>query len=560
LPQNEHPGLRKAGIAKISVHRNVWVIDGAAGLFLVLFALLKAYGLAPSFSDEGIYFYMCQRMAEGALPYQDFFFAHPPFHLIPGALLMSVAGYSLETAKALPAAATLLAGMAIYSAGRRGTPMQGLVAMGLFLFSHDLLRASSHYTGAAEATALLAWALERALAEKPRAAGLLAGAAGLVAFYAIPAAAAISFYLLLKRSHDFKRYMMAFSGLFLGINLLCVALFRERYWDPVIRYHFMKPAGGAGNLESVLRAITTQNIWIVWGLPVFLIAWVLIRNKTSPRKRGRSDPWLPSGVFEQGFAGAMVCILHLAFFFMINRVYTFYFLPGLAGLALAGGAGYVSLLRGASGMAEKDASKRSRRSGVLALTALLLLLFSGEWVRSRLEARVIDKPAGEVLRTYAWKDSPLPDAVDSVIRAGLWHDDRIAGGWTTSATRYLWHESRRFEAPAVLAGMIVRQTPATATIFGDSVATPQIALISGRKIINDEADTNAMRFRSGITPPRQMIAKLEASPPDVVIAAPRRGFFNVAEMRAWVNANYHVTETFQDPIYGPYSIYIRNSP
>ena len=77
--------------------------DVTAVLALGGFGILKAYALAPAFSDENIYFYMCRRIAEGALPYRDFFFAHPPFHLIPGTLVMSVFGFSLPLAKAIPA-------------------------------------------------------------------------------------------------------------------------------------------------------------------------------------------------------------------------------------------------------------------------------------------------------------------------------------------------------------------------------------------------------------------------------------------------------------------------
>ncbi|HXI04419.1 MAG TPA: hypothetical protein VNI57_14700, partial [Candidatus Saccharimonadales bacterium] len=140
--------------------RGLLAADIAAGACFLFYALLKAYALAPALSDENIYFYMCRRIAEGALPYRDFFFAHPPLHLLAGSVVMALAGFHLPLAKAIPATAAALAGLAIYRAGRRGGPWRGLLALILFLFSYDMLRASSHYTGSAEATALIAWALE----------------------------------------------------------------------------------------------------------------------------------------------------------------------------------------------------------------------------------------------------------------------------------------------------------------------------------------------------------------------------------------------------------------
>jgi hypothetical protein len=169
------------------------------------------------------------------------------------------------------------------------------------------------------------------------------------------------------------------------------------------------------------------------------------------------------------------------------------------------------------------------------------------------------RPRGDVLRTYTWKQSPLPPRLNSVVKSIFWRDERLAGGWHLTVTRYLWHESRHFQAPTHLAGRVGDLVAARGTLFGDSISIPLIALLSGRRIALDHADTNSMRYRSGITPAIDAIQTLEKEPPSAIIAAPRRGFFLVPAMREWVLSRYRLAETFDDPIYGPYHLYLRRT-
>lgn len=542
-------------------HPGLLAADLAAGAALAFFGILKAYALGPALSDENIYFYMCHRIAEGALPYRDFFFAHPPLHLVPGALVMSLFGFSLPAAKAIPAAAAALAGLAVYRAGRRAGPLQGLLALCLFLFAYDMLRASSHYTGASEATALLAWGMERALAARPRAAGILAAAAGMTAFYAVPAGAALGVWILLReggKPRPAVRFAAAYAAVFLGTNLLFAALFRSGYWDPVFRYHFMKPPGGAGNLASVLRAVARENAWLVWSFPAALVALAFLRGRSRERRRRGS---LPQRVSERladpargpALAGLIIVALHLGFFTLLTRVYTFYVLPAYPGLALAGGAAYAGAVRAAAG----PLGRRGRRAPVAPALLGLALLAAPLAIPSLFPPRGVDAEEGEVLRTYTWQGSPLPGWMDAAVRTLIWKADRVQGGWSLAPTRYLWHESRRFTAPGSLARRIQELTPAGGTLFGDSTSAPLAALLAGRRLARDHADTNSMRYRSGITPPREAIASLEEDPPAAVVASRRRGFFLVPEMQDWVASRYRLAESFRDPIYGTYDLYLR---
>ncbi len=537
--------------------------DFAATLLLGAYALLKTYALGASLSDEYIYLYMCRRIAEGAIPYADFFFAHPPLHLLPGTLLLALFGFSLPLAKVVPAVAGAVAGIAVYRVARRAGPLQGIVALALFLFSYDLLRASSHYTGATEAAALLAWGLERALAGRPMASGALAAAAALVAFYAAPAAAALGLVLFLRRDGAAALYGAAWAAVFGGANLACLAAFGGRYWDPVFRYHFLKPPAGDGSSAALMRAFVADNNWLIGCAAAAAAAIFLVRRVpqgTTPRSRYDSgsaghvppdDPWWPAA------AGVLMAASHLVFLSASGRLFTYYFVPAFPGLAIAGGVASIAILDGARRAARTPRGGAWARSAAFAFAAAVLCLAGPQALRLAAGQAAGEPPERGTANPVVWRDAPLPASLNVAVRALLWREDGRAGALTPAVTRYLQHESLRFEAPAYFAWRVRDLTPPGSTLFGDSLTAPLVALLADRRIALDEADTNYMRYASGITHPDRTITALEQAPPEAIIASPLRGFFLVPEMRRWVTSHYRLAETFQDPLYGAHLLYLR---
>ena len=72
----------------------------------VIFALVEAKGLfLVTPGDENVYFYMAKSVSEGLVPYKDFFYAHPPLHVVALAALIKVFGLNFIILKT----ATLLA-------------------------------------------------------------------------------------------------------------------------------------------------------------------------------------------------------------------------------------------------------------------------------------------------------------------------------------------------------------------------------------------------------------------------------------------------------------------
>jgi hypothetical protein len=80
--------------------------------------------------------------------------------------------------------------------------------------------------------------------------------------------------------------------------------------------------------------------------------------------------------------------------------------------------------------------------------------------------------------------------------------------------------------------------PPEATLFGEPALVDAVALMSGRRVALDEADTNFMRFRSGITPANAFIARLRAAPPAFIVF-PIGDYLTMGdEFHHWMETDY----------------------
>ena len=102
------------------------------------------------------------------------------------------------------------------------------------------------------------------------------------------------------------------------------------------------------------------------------------------------------------------------------------------------------------------------------------------------------------------------------MRKLLWRDEEILGHRYPVWTHFLWDSSPRFEMAELLARYARDRLPPEATIFGDPTLMTAVALRSGHRVSLDEADTNDMRFRSGITPAEGFVERLRAEPPALI--------------------------------------------
>lgn len=365
-----------------------WVLPGA---ILTLYALLKSHGMGPSNTDENIYFYMAADLGNGRVPYVDYFFAHPPLHvLVPGSV-MSVTGFDFTLVKLFSPVAGGVTGLAVWLIGRRhfGRLAAG-VALVSFLFAAETLKATTNMTGINLTTMWLMLGLWQSLAGHAVRAGLLFAMAALTGLYS---AAAICAILLLSvfRPQDVEkggrptplhgrfwvRQLASFLLLFGAIDLLFRSLAGNTYVDGVYTYHGLKAKqdptmqdlDGIGALIHNIgvmvdgRPFTKElyyhaNLWVGFFSAPLLAAWVYLSSAADRLKPLRFLD--PRRFFQDGAAGLAAVIWLVAFalfvqYAMFKELYSFYFVliyPVLALLigytvqhAIALGAGVLPKLR-----------------------------------------------------------------------------------------------------------------------------------------------------------------------------------------------------------------------
>jgi hypothetical protein len=225
-----------------------WVASEFAVVLLiaVFFLMFKTFGMWLQRGDEHIYFAMAQSVAAGKIPYRDFFFAHPPIHLLVPALSFKLFGFSYALALSIAPLAGLAAGVAAWRLVRRfAPPWAAVLAMVLFLFGRTILQSSTHLTGVNIGLAFLLWGVERLAADRPRTAGVLLGLAVMTGLYFLPAALGSIALLALFRPRRAVRASVLFALVVLGIVVLFDLVSRGGFFEQVIRYHQAKgPAMG----------------------------------------------------------------------------------------------------------------------------------------------------------------------------------------------------------------------------------------------------------------------------------------------------------------------------
>lgn len=535
---------------------------------LAFFALLKSYSLAPALSDENIYFYDAWLMAQGFVPYRDFFFAHPPLHLVPGWLLVvSMGGFDLTALKLLAPVAAGVSGVCVYATLRRvaGFPA-AWAGMSLFLFSHDLLRASSHWTGVNQALAWLCLGVLAALAARAVAAGVLFALGVCTGVYVAPGAAVCVLLLWLARRRDGLRCAAAALVTGLAVNLLFFALGDDGYLDGVYRYHLLKPAAAGAGMGGALGELLFHDFFVL--APPLYAAPLLLREARRRRRAGEGLRALLDPARHPRLATGLWCmaiwLVGLLFLALQSRVFHYYFLIVFPAAAVCGGlfvqslleelvAAFRALRSGGSGRALGGAG---RPTGAAAL--MLASLVAGFLLVPRFEHALpyFEKNRGRT-RRYRPPPSPLPEALQWLPG---WREERVIGERYSGVQYYLWHEGRSFEEAFAIAEAVARSAAPGDRIFGDSVSTPLVSLLSGVEIADRFSDTNAMRFEAGLPTPEQAIARLEAAmerkeePLVWLLLNPRRGVARVEPLRRFFDARFETVRSFPTRHHGTFRL------
>lgn len=516
---------------------------------VLVWLLLKSQALIASNTDENIYFYMAKLLGDGKWPYADYFFAHPPLHVVLPGLFFAVFGFSLTFAKLFPLLATLGTGLSIFALARRAfSPLPALLALVLFLFAAEVLKASSNMTGVNMTTMWLALGAWQALKGHPVRAGLLLGAAVTTGFYAMaPALALVALAFFWHpdpaldspdRSsarrpglHHGLRLAAAFLLSAALVNLVFYAIGGDTFLEGVYAYHQQKSfedpdmvelfGGAPGFPASLLHNLSVMtagkdfikevfyhpHLWLAaLALPVVAFAsWL-----AAPERGRLYRIAFPTTLFRSGPDGRalVVWLVALALFVqfaMFRELYSFYFVLIYPFLALC--AAYVvwrglSLLVPSAPTATAPPPPRPPlRPLAAALLGLLAVLTLGAHALVSDAHQAVFDDELEVTgarNDYAWTVPPVLPALAGIPKLLFWEGHRFRAAIEPGYRHYLWTKKRGFTVLGEVADFIRAASAPDETLAGASTLAPLVALLADRRIAADEIDTNNKRFKTGL--------------------------------------------------------------
>lgn len=511
---------------------------------LLLFVAIKTFAKTPCTGDENIYFYVGRRIAEGLFPYSEVFNAHPPGHLLIAALFMAPGWYEpfiFKFIPTLPACGTLL--LSTFLLRDLGfTRIYTAITALLIAFSLNFMMVSSHFTGANWSLFILFGALCALWRERRVLAGVLLACAGLISFHLIPAlgAVAIADAYFTRKAGLWRAIRTGFvlGATTLGVHLLFYILAGEPYFEQVFGYHLHKTPMGDPGVATTMRFFYDE--YHLCALALLGFAALLVSGSTRAASDGRPRRQ-ESFIWLVLFTAAMQVLAILT----AKRVFTYYLIPLVPLFAVIGVYGLYWFVTQAR-LFVKAWKDDAPFGGLLGLLAGVLLIFVatcawGESLETRLD--YYKKDFGEVSR-YAFEPSPLlPAFVNEAIRATIFSPERRIGDYYPSVTRYLWHEIAT-DTPEKLLPALLQYKDVPGKIFGDSSNTGYFALLSGRKVSLEMADTNSQIFRSGLMDMTDLIKRLERDdPPVFVVANPKRGIGSNSEFVAYLNAKFELVKT-----------------
>lgn len=306
-------------------------------IVVLLFVSIQFRGLfhiAPG--DENVYYYMAKSVSEGELPYKDFFYAHPPLHVIMLAIVVKLFGVNFFALKSATLLALLIASFFLYLTcielfkkrlSDKNYLLISILALILFLFSFEVMFKATFSMGINFSLMLLMAGFYFIFTRKYFIGGLIAGLAGLTRLYTLAPLTAVFIFLLSRKYqenklNDFLKMLLGFFITF-GIPMIFMMLvFGSSFIEPVIKYHFLKPQL-PGQRMIVYKNVLIEN----WPTILAFLSSVFLKEKKK---------------LQLFYLTILTCIL---FLLSLNVPYEFYFSLALPFMAVVGSYSVIEIIR-----------------------------------------------------------------------------------------------------------------------------------------------------------------------------------------------------------------------
>lgn len=523
------------------------------GCIVVVFIVLKAFGMNIYAGDEHTYTYQAKLVLDGYTPYADFAMAHPPAQTLVIAAVLAVTGGSFTAVLMLSKAWCLAGGLALAWMTRRELgAIASVAATGLYLLSYDVLRSATHGVGINMVVALLIGAL---LAYRYRAIALTAALCTLAVatrLYALPIVIMLVAWALLTHWRQGVRLLAwgAALGLAAFVAIGLWTGFGPMY-DNTIAFHAGKTPMSAARLAQTHHRYLFHNftLYLMVALAVPLVldaAW-----SRQPVAGDAPRAGLGRRLRDRRLGLVIFCMiaasLYLLMLLNMDRVWGYYYIPAYPLAAIVGGwvvgrvcAAGGAVIRTRGRLAGADLSAQS-----VALAGVVIVGFVvGMGYCPRLEAklpyykaRMTRPPSGRVMH-YTWKQPMLPAPVAELVRKLAWSDQRIVGRSYRSYQFYLWHESQDLPDVDRMVDLIRSNTSEGDTIFGDASTVPLLSMLTGRRIADNLVDTNLQQFRSGNLDAAEVVARIDQPTTRIIVMRPKIGVAAVRQIVDLVERRY----------------------
>ena len=247
-----------------------WVAWFLFWILIVGFVAVESKGLRNTLlGDDFVYFEMAKLMAEGKVPYRDFFNSHPILHAGMIYLFYLAFGYNMILLTSIATLSEIVVALFLFLlVSEKFSRKAAVVSVLLYLSTYLVLIMGVSVYGVNLTlmwTMIGLYCLHR---ERPALAGMLYGLAGLTMLYSLPITFAVGTYLLLKRRKDCLYFFLGFLMVFGTANLALA--FIPGYLEQVIFYHMKKLPVEGVSIGFLLTTIRQNGVLFVSPLLWFL--------------------------------------------------------------------------------------------------------------------------------------------------------------------------------------------------------------------------------------------------------------------------------------------------
>jgi len=191
-------------------------------IVIIIYLFIVSSSFSKSHDDENVYFYMGKLVAEGNIPYKDFFLSHPPLQIFLFGLIFKIFGFKLLLFKIVSVIATVVSAIVFFKlCNKKYSLLVSFFSIIIFLFSHETLITSTTNLGINIALMFVIIGMYMLFMKKYVSVKIDKGN--------------IKFNLT-----NLRNYILGFFISFVLISLILIFITKGLYFFDVFKYHLIK--------------------------------------------------------------------------------------------------------------------------------------------------------------------------------------------------------------------------------------------------------------------------------------------------------------------------------